>query len=523
MDTTQTIAKNTLFNFIATMSDAVTNFMVGIALARGLGTEQYGLYSLLMWFLGLGTLAVGMGLAEMSKRFIAVSTGQQDRDALRGIVRLTLMMKFVAAVVICLVMLVFSGFWAGLFGEPSNQIYFALVALILLPNALNLAFESTFSGFQKYEYRAYLILVTYTLRAALVIVLMVLGFGIREVLLVNVAVFSLGVFISLLLMRRLIPLKELWAPMKLKGDVIKSVLKYALTMTGISGINYILWRQTAVFFLGMYRPVEEVGFYNIASKIPSMGVGLIPMVLGMVLLPAISEQFGKGDMEKLRRIYITSARYLMMIALPLAAAGIALARPIIELLYGADYAPAVLIMQILFVPFMMRGIIQAAIAVLYGTNEPAFVFKVGLLMACLLIGLCLWLTPSYGMLGAAVGSSIPRLIVLPLAVRFASRKIRANWPIGDSLRIASAAVLLGLVLFGLQSQLSTVLSLSLSIPAGLAVYAAAILALRAIHPQDIVILKKIEKSLPLALRKHYALALRLVEKLIGIKPLRIAG
>jgi hypothetical protein len=121
------------------------------------------------------------------------------------------------------------------------------------------------------------------------------------------------------------------------------------------------------------------------------------------------------------------------------------------------------------------------------------------------------------MLGAAIGSSVPRLLALPLFIRFASRKIGATWPLSDSLKIALASSLVGVTLFGLQSYLSIALSLVLSIPVGLGIYMAAILALRVIHPQDLTILKGIENSVPPALRRYYAAFIRLIERLVGTK------
>lgn len=84
MSISKTIAKNTMFGFIATGADAVAMLLVGIVLARNLGTEQYGLYSLMMWFLSLAGLVVNLGIGEMTKRFVAEAMGQQNKRAANG-------------------------------------------------------------------------------------------------------------------------------------------------------------------------------------------------------------------------------------------------------------------------------------------------------------------------------------------------------------------------------------------------------------------------------------------------------
>jgi O-antigen/teichoic acid export membrane protein len=508
-----TIARNTVFNFIATSSNVLISFAVGIVLARILGTEQYGLYALLMWFLSFAVLAVNLGLGEMAKRFVAEAMGRQGAAESTGLVRLTLMIRGMAALVVCFLILAFSGFWANTFADPGDKIYFVLLAFTLLPNVLNFAFISIFQGFQKYEYSAYLILGSDPLRAILVIALAVLGFGIEELLVANIIAWAVGTFIGVFLLRRLIPLKVLLSPSPLEATARKRALKYALTMAGILGVNFFLLHQAEVFFVGLYLPVEEVGFYTLASKIPSMSATLVPSVFGLVILPAIAEQFGKGDMEKLKTIYLTSARYLMMLALPLAAGGIALASPIITLLYGADYAPAIVLVQILFLPFVITSINYATGAVIYGINQPAFLLKVGGLLALVNVGLSIWLIPEYGVVGAAIAGSVPRLFLLPIRARFVSKKIGATWPVWDTLKIVIASLIMGLVVFVLQSQLGTALSLALCLPLGVVLYIVTILALRVIGKKDVTILKSIQDSLPSTVRNRYSTLIRLVDSL----------
>ena len=518
MSVAGTIAKNTLFNFVATISDVLVNFVVGIVLARSLGIEQYGLYSFLTWFLGLAALAANLGVGSMAARFIADALGRENREEPKGIVRLTLVFRGIAALVVSSVILIFSGFWTKVFAETHNQIYFVFLAVALLPNAMNYVLIGIFSGFQKYEYNAYLILGSNPLRAILLIVLAFLGFGVKELLIASIASWIVGMVIGVFLLRRLVPLKALLSSLPLEPATRRSALKYSLTMISILVLNYLLWEQAEVLFLGLYRPVEEVGFYTLASRLPSMAVTLIPSVFGAVLLPAIAEQFGKGDIEKVRRIYLTSARYLMMLAIPLAAGGIALSRPIINLLYGPAYTPAVILMQIVFVPFAAASIGNAAGSVILGINQPSFVLKVGSLLALLNVGLNLWLIPRYGMLGAAIASSVPRILALPIYIIFASRKVSAAWPLVDTIKISAASCFMGLTLFALQTHLSAALGVILGILLGVVLYAIAILVFKVLHSQDLNILKGIQDSLPPALRKHYAVFIELAGRLVIAKP-----
>jgi len=514
MSVTRTVAKNTFFNFVTTACDVLINLAIGILLARSLGADQYGTYSFLMWFITLGALVANLGLGEMAKRFVAEAQGHQDVNGPRNLVRMTLVLRGLAALAVALVIMAFAAFWSKEFNQQGNQLYFILVGASLLPNVLNNVLMSIFAGFQKYEYGAYMLLGSNPIRAVLIVVFIAMGFGVREVLIVNIAAWALGTFIGVFLLHRLVPLKHLLASSTMEPVARRAALKYALTLAVIFILSYIVWDQAETLLVGHYCSADQVGFYRLGSNMPYMLMQLIPAVLGAVLLPAVSEQFGRGDMEKIRMIFTTSSRYLMMISLPLAVGGIVLARPFIIALYGAQYEPAVVIMQIIFIPYMAMGVANAATSVIYGINEPSFILKVYLMTACLSIGLNLWLIPKYGIVGAAIGSSGPRFLSALLYIHFASRKIAAPWPLSSTAKIALASLVMGLPLLLLQYHLGTVASLVLSLPLGVMLYLAAILVLREVHKLDLEAFKKIQDYLPVLLRGKYAALLNVAGRLL---------
>jgi O-antigen/teichoic acid export membrane protein len=514
MGVAETIAKNSIFNFFNLAVEALAAFFISIILTRHLGTEQYGLYALMMWFLSLATLVLNLGMTEMVKRFIGEAVGQKDMNTVKGLVRLSLIIRGSAVLLTSGLIIVLSGLLAKLFNVPADSTYFMLVAVLLLPYIMVLTFGGIFAGFQKFEYMAYASLTVNLLRLVMVIIMVLAGYGAREILIMYAAVWALGIPMGLFFLSRLIPLRDLLLPSHLDPQTRNDAIKYSLASIGIHGVDYFLWRQAEVMFLGAYRPVEEVGFYTLAHKIPTTTMHLIPYSIGRVLLPTVAEQYGKGDMEKVRAIYATSSRYLMLLSFPMAAGGIALAGPIINILYGSDYAPAILMMQIVFVPFALRGIIHSVSSIIYALKKPGFILKIGIILIILSIGLNLWLIPKYGAIGAIIATSFPRVIALPIYICFASRKIKMPWPLGDTARVIIASVIMGLLVFTLQHYLSDILGLCLGVPAGIIIYAAAILALGLVKPQDLNILKQTEKQIPKAFRKGYAAIINFIAKFV---------
>ena len=503
MGITRTIAKNTFFNFINSAADLLVNLFVGIVLARSFGPDQYGIYSYLMWIVGVGTLATNLGLGYVATRFIAEALGKQNTGEARRLAGSTLFLRCMAALFVLFVFLILSRFGGHLFGGSVNGIYFVILAFALLPNVLTYLLTAIFAGFQRYDYGAYVLLGSNPLRAIIVITLAVLGYGIGPVLIANMIAWVLGLFIGIFLLRRLIPLKALMSAAPLSPETKRSALRYGLTLTAISVVSYLLWSQAEVLFLGIWCSARQTGFYRLACQLPTMAMGLVPSVFAGVLLPAMSEQFGKGDIEKVKTMYITSARYLMIMGLALAAAGIALARPLANLLWGPNYEPTIVLMQILFVPFSMYAVGGTCTSLIYALNKPTFDLKLGVVLASLAIGLDVWLIPRYGVLGAAIGSSIPRLLMVPIYSIFIFRNIQAPWPLADTAKIVFASSIMGLALFTIQGHIGTVPSLAVSIPVGLLIYSALLFGMRVVQRQDVQMLGKLEESLPSRFRKTY--------------------
>ncbi len=512
MGISKTVAKNTLFNFINIAATAVISFVISILLARGLGVEQYGLYTFLMWFLSLAGLGVNLGLGEMIRRYIAEAIGQGNRPTTIGITQLSLIIRCAAAVLLALLIVGFSGYLMQVFTEVNSAVFFMLIALVLLPDSVDNLVKSIYAGFQRYEYGAYVVLGTSPLRLVGIVVLLALGYGVEEIIILTAGVMCIAVFGHIFFVRRLMPLRSLVSKSHLDPGVRKSAIKYSLTLTGIQGVNYFTWSQAEVLFLGLFCSIADIAYYNLAFKIPRMVISMVPLVFGSVLLPTVAEQFGRGDIDKVKVIYITSARYLMMLTFPIVVGGIILAAPIIHVIYGLEYQPAVALMQVVFIPFSTMGLAHASTSIIFGINKPSFILKSGIIVIIVSIGLYLWMIPAYGVMGAAIAGSVPRIAVFFIYNFYVYKKLDVHWPIGDSIRIIVASLVMGAAVYGLQYSVNDALSLAIGIPCGVLVYFLVLITLRFPTQQEISMLRKVEKQVPSVVRSTYTSIINLINR-----------
>lgn len=514
MSIARTIAKNSAYNFIIRASETIFSLFVGILLARSFGPEDYGFYSFLIWFLTFIFLIVNLGLGHMVIRFIAESLGRQNEGGVRSLVNMAFWLRLSATGICVIVIIAFAGYWADIFGYPDNQELFILLAVATIPQVMNALMISIFGGFQKYEYGAYLVLAVNPLRALGIVIVVIMGLGVREVLFASIAAWVLGSFIGLFLLRRLVPLNSIIERPQLNPEM-KRALKYSLIMMGVFAVTYFVTQRAEILFLGIFHPGEAVGFYTIAFLISGSTIGVILQVFSTVLVPAVSEQVGRGNMAMVRSIYVTSARYLMILGMPLAIGGIVLAGPLIRLVYGIEYEPVIPLIQILFIPFALLAIANSATSVILAVNQPSFVLKVGVALVIMSIGLELWLIPIYGVTGAAIGSSVARVIAPLLYIWFASRETKAPWPMRDTMKIILASLIMGGIVFAIEQQIERpVIAIVSLVPLGVIIHFTMIIIFKVVREEDINTLRQIQIGLPGIPRRIYGALLDFVEKMV---------
>ncbi len=135
---------------------------------------------------------------------------------------------------------------------------------------------------------------------------------------------------------------------------------------GIANFFLVAYTRTDILMLGWMMDEKSVGMYSAAFKLTG-SLSIIPLAITTSLLPLLSNAFGSGDAEKVRRMYRAALSVAVVAGLPVAVAGYLLAEGAIGLVYGAGYEPAAKALQILapamFFSFILYVMTTSAVAV----------------------------------------------------------------------------------------------------------------------------------------------------------------
>lgn len=189
--------------------------------------------------------------------------------------------------------------------------------------------------------------------------------------------------------------------------LVKDILQTAWPF-GLLGIMGAINLNTDIIMVGWLRSATEVGFYSAAQK-PIQLAYVIPTLLASSVFP-IMARLAKLSPLLVKNILEKAVAGVLLVALPIVLLGVIFAGPIIQLLFGADYLPAVNTFRIL-----MFTILIVYPSTLIGNAVFAFDAQRSFIgfVAVSAIGNVLFnfvLIPIWGIEGAAISTLITQII-----------------------------------------------------------------------------------------------------------------
>lgn len=210
-----------------------------------------------------------------------------------------------------------------------------------------------------------------------------------------------------------------WPRPGLDLRLARSMLRYG---AGIVAVNLLaaLTHHFDLLVVGRFLGAEPLGHYQVAARLPQVTLALLIWVSGKVLFPAFSRLHARR--ESLGPFYLEVLRATAALALPIGVGLLLLAGPIISVVFGAGWEPAVPVLQGLAVYMTMRALGTHAGDVLKGTGRTALLAGLGVLKAALVVP-TLWILGPSGIGPVAAGLATAGAVGSGLTVAVAARRL----------------------------------------------------------------------------------------------------
>lgn len=290
------IFQNSSWLLLAQVLVKSISFFYNIFLARSLGVEGFGLFSVALTYFAIFNVLSEFGFNRYLIREVAIKSDHISQIV--GNVVVVRALWTVAALVVFSVSVYFIG--------PGRSFLFVITALLAaIPLSLAQVFDSAFIALQKAKYSA---IATIFLFAATAILGILLTIQTSSPLSPLLALGLANIFYLLILITFYLRLRlgfRIWG--NLTASIMVKTIPYGLL--GIIGLLSFKVDTLLLFYLkGSY----QTGIYSAGYKFFE-AIVFIPNILATVLFPLLAENLALGKLDQLKRIY-TKSLFVMLVS-----------------------------------------------------------------------------------------------------------------------------------------------------------------------------------------------------------------
>jgi O-antigen/teichoic acid export membrane protein len=465
-------------------------FIGRVAVARHLSVNDFGSFNLGLALAGLLSLLALMGLHQAVARTLAEN---RDPATRRRVVRWAAFITTMMSVVVSTLVFVLAGSIAHLF-DPTGaadltivfQMFSVTVGLMLLCTFI----ASTFQGFEDTIPYAWINQAVQPGAFVLFVYLFIafhfdLFYALLAWVLSNIVTFAT----LLVYAWRRLP-KHLPA-----GPVAKNLpggmLLLSLSLWGVTTLSFVT-AFVDTLILGVFRPETVVGYYSAVMTLARLLL-TASVAVTYIFLPVAARLTGQKDIESIRTAYVTTARWVLLFTLPLFFVFTFLPGDTLAVVFGKSYTAGSLALTLVTVGALISVAFGPVNVTLAGMGSVRPLLLATGVSATANVVLSFALTPTYGIIGAAVAWSVARVLYPATGVVSLHLKSRIN-PLRRTLVLPLAvSFAIGIPLFLLVGFIPhpgwVVFPLYF---VGVGIFLGALLATRSIEAGDLVICRILE-------------------------------
>jgi len=395
------LLKETSWSFAAKGVAFVLFIALNVFLARALGPEDFGRWSFFLSIITVFFLLSYFGINSSSQKFAAQ---YNQTDKLRSVLVSSFRLRIVVSLLFSILLLLAHKPLAALLGRPDLELLFLYaVPFVFLVGVIEYL-KCIFEGLHRLKYNFIVNLLEYGLK----LILVVIALCISDTLLPVIDAFTLALLIASLIGLYLLYTKFYrdsggTQPKSEKMDFTNDILRYSLPLFIIS-IGFLIATEVDTIMLGLLSTDTEVGIYAVAKQI-TLKVPHISLAIAMGTMSAFAKlnESNRAEFKKLfnKLLKINACILFPIIALILFTSGY-----LVPLIFGIEYRTAVLPLQILTI-YLLCASFSVPLGRFLDYRGLAAKRAINMSVAMFLnITLNLLLIPSYGAVGAAIGTSV---------------------------------------------------------------------------------------------------------------------
>lgn len=480
--------------FAGLVADRLLHFAYRVVLARMLGVEDYGLFSLAFSVYMVSVLLGSVDLPTGVMRYVSVHIGKGNRSRITGTLMAGLELSIPWSVAVGSVLFLVAPFLGNhVFQEPGVVPILRVFSAAIPFRSVVQNISAVFKGVKRMDYYVFVEQLLPTISTlGLTLLLIWMGYGaVGAAAAVVLALTGTAMTAGYLLQTRVHSL-QLPATAKNHGEL----LRFSLPVFG-GGILALLAQQMDTLMMAWIptTTTADIGVYNAAFPVAG-AVDLVGAAFAAIGLPLLSDYYGREAFDEAEYATAVAVRWALAIALPVALFLIMFAEPILLAFFGPSYTRGASVLAVLAVGFLVDAVFNSMNIHIVAQNRTPWKVANSLIQLLLVVPLSYVLISRYGLLGAGIAYAAGRALRNVLAAGEVVILLGVRPRIQSVVPIAVAAVT---PIIAIRFVADTLFA---SVPwwgvIGIAVlygilYAALFLALGGIHESDVVVFREVSQ------------------------------
>jgi O-antigen/teichoic acid export membrane protein len=408
---------NAASNIVAFALNVVVGFFLTPIIIRCLGKTDFGIWTLVASFVGYyGLLNLGVGSAIV--RYVARFTAQKDEAALSATASTAMTMFTVTGLLVALLSFLVANPLASFFrvGQEHLSAFEEVVRIVGLATALSFSdsvLRAVLVARERFVAVNAVACVLTLIRAALSVLVLHLGYGLSGVAYVLLVESALEVATKWFLCRRLAP--EIRVSFKLANrPMLRMLLLYGGATTVIT-VGDLIRSNLDSFVVGKWVGLAQVGVYGIGLMLVRYMVRVVTTAMS-VLTPRFANLDGAGEEAKVRALFLRALSFSAILSFGCGMGAMLFGGHLITLWVGRDFSESTVILRILAISSAFAVAQNPAIGLMYAMNKHHYYAVATITEAAANLALSLVLVQRYGIVGVALGTMVPMLVVKVLAM-----------------------------------------------------------------------------------------------------------
>jgi O-antigen/teichoic acid export membrane protein len=405
--------RNIFSNWTGYLVAAAINFVLSPFVVHSLGDTSYGIWILLTSLVGyLGLLDLGVRGAVT--RFVAKFHAQGDHRESTKLVSSALAFFLIAGLMAATVATLLAFSVDKFFDVPAHltatiRIVVILSGLSIVVSLIGGVYGGIVVGLQRFDYVNATEIIAGILNAIAVFVALKLGMQLLALATIHLVFNILRATVSFWLSRVTYPEVKV-SLFECRRSHLSLIFSFSFSIVLLQASGMVIMFSDSVV-IGALLPLSMVTFFAIAANLAQYAMAPI-IGISHTLSPWASALEADDQWDQVREGLLSAARLATLVALPIVLTFMLRGASFIGLWMGPEYAElSGKVLGVLGLSLSFAAASQIVTSTMMGISRHRKLVPVFIIEAVSNIVLSVMLIPTYGIVGVAWGTAIPRLVV----------------------------------------------------------------------------------------------------------------